>query len=174
MVFSGSTARRPGCDPALSFCNATLPDFVSSVTSAYKRAQKGGFNGSRPDLSDVRALESAKTGGARSIGKLSDVVIIALDVAVPAAHTQSYQLAAYFVDWERQGRVNSITLMNATDYTFPTIAPSQLLRDFGGGAWLVWEATGSVRVRIAHVGGDNTVPDGGGGSDCPISALVWD
>ena len=100
-------------------------------------------------------------------------MIVAIDIAVPSTHTASYQLAAYFVDWERQGCVNSVTLMNATDYTFDTIAPSQLLREFGGGAWLVWNTSGSVRVRVAHVGGDHTIPDGGGGSDCPISAIAF-
>jgi hypothetical protein len=44
-------------------------------------------------------------------GQLSDVVIIAIDVAVPASYTAHYQLSAYFVDWERQGRSNSVTLM---------------------------------------------------------------
>jgi hypothetical protein len=55
------------------------------------------------------------------------VVIVAIDIAVPAAHQASWRLAAYFVDWERQGRVNSVTLMNASGYSFTTIAPSQLL-----------------------------------------------
>jgi len=127
---------RPGCNPLLSYCNATLPAFVTSVTNAYKRGQKG--VPSHPNLTDPRALESATAGGARSIGQLSDVVIIAIDVAVPADYAAHYQLSAYFVDWERTGRSNSVTLMNATDATFSTIAPSQLLNDFGGGAWLVW------------------------------------
>ena len=78
------------------------------------------------------------------------------------------------MDWKARGRVNSVTLMNATDATFSTIAPSQLLRDFSGGAWLAWQTTGSVRLRIAHVGGDAAIPGGGGGGDCPISALAFD
>ena len=120
-------------------------------------------------------LSSTTPGEPRIIGKLADTVIIALDVAVPQANqNRPYKLSAYFVDWERQGRVNSVTLMNATDSTFTTIAPSQLLRDFGEGVWLSWNTSGSVRIRIAHVGGDPQIPAGGGGSDCPISAIAFD
>jgi hypothetical protein len=167
---------RPGCNPQISYCNSTLPDprFVTSITNAYQRGQ-GSAIASNANLSDIRALEAATAGAPRTLGKLSDVVIIALDIAVPQAEqNRAYKLSAYFVDWERQGRVNSVTLMNATDYTFTTIAPSQLLRDFGEGAWLSWNTSGSVRIRIAHVGGDHSIPDGGGGSDCPISAIAFD
>jgi hypothetical protein len=168
-------APRPGCDPQRSYCNSTLPDarLVTSVTNAYKRGLSKDFV--NVNLSDSRALEGATAGAPRSIGKLSDVVIIALDIAVPPEEqSRAYRLSAYFVDWERQGRVNSVTLMNATDSTFTTIAPSQLLREFGGGAWLSWNTSGSVRIRVAHVGGDQNIPGGGGGGDCPISALAFD
>ena len=168
-------APRPGCDPQLSYCNSTLPDarFVTSVTNAYKRGQSKDFV--NVNLSDSRALEGATAGAPRSIGKLSDVVIIAVDIVVPPAEpSRVYRLSAYFVDWERQGRVSSVTLMNATDATFTIIAPSQLLREYGGGAWLSWNTSGSVRIRVAHVGGDNKIPGGGGGSDCSISAVAFD
>jgi len=167
---------RPGCNPQLSYCNSTLPDvqFVTSVTNAYQRGQASAI-AADANLSDIRALEGATTGAPRSIGKLADTVIIALDVAVPRPNqNRPYKLSAYFVDWERQGRVNSVTLMNATDSTFTTIAPSQLLRDFGEGVWLSWNTSGSVRIRVAHVGGDHQIPGGGGGSDCPISAIAFD
>lgn len=171
-----ATTLRPGCDQQLSYCNSTLPDaqFVTSVTNAYQRGQASAI-AAHANLSDIRALESTTRGEPRIIGKLADTVIIALDVAVPRANqNRPYKLSAYFVDWERQGRVNSVTLMNATDSTFTTIAPSQLLHDFGEGVWLSWNTSGSVRIRIAHVGGDPQIPGGGGGSDCPISAIAFD
>jgi hypothetical protein len=167
---------RPGCDPQLSYCNSTLPDvqFITSVTNAYQRGRASAI-ATDANLSDIRALEGTTAGSPRTIGKLADTVIIAVDVAVPrASQNRHYKLSAYFVDWERQGRVNSVTLMNATDSTFTTIAPSQLLRDFGDGVWLSWNTSGSVRIRVAHVGGDQTIRGGGGGSDCSISAVAFD
>ena len=47
-------ALRPGCDPQKSYCNATLPAFISSVTNAYQRGRAANF--SNVDLSDVRFL----------------------------------------------------------------------------------------------------------------------
>jgi hypothetical protein len=78
-----------------------------------------------------------------------------------------YELAAYFVDWESTGRIQSIALLNSTNHNFNVIAPSQLLRDFSGGAYLVWRTHGSVRLRVAKVGGDP------GGMDACISGLFW-
>jgi hypothetical protein len=65
------------------------------------------------------------------------------------------------------GRIQSIALLNSTNHNFNVIAPSQLLRDFSGGAYLVWRTHGSVRLRVAKVGGDP------GGMDACISGLFW-
>ena len=82
------------------------------------------------------------------------------------------------MDWERQGRGSSVRLMDATNSGFNQIAPSQLLTDFGGGAYLVWRVQGSVRICIAHVGGDNSTSFRedplGGGQDAPISGIFFD
>lgn len=115
------------------------PTFVTSVVNAYNRGQLGDFDTSLMEpSSDKRALVPADGVGPRRIGKLSEGVIIAVDVEVE--NNREYQLAAYFVDWERQGRRISVALMDATDYKFNPIAPSQLLEDFGDGVYLVVKA----------------------------------
>ena len=73
-------------------------------------------------------------------------MVIAVDIT--AEPDKVYQLAAYFVDWERQGRTSSVALMNSTDFKFNQIAPSQILTDFGEGVYLVWRVRGSVRIRV--------------------------
>jgi len=121
-------------------CNASatsaLPSFVTAVTNAYNRGKEGGF-GPPNAAGDRRALASPTAGEARGIGKLAEGVIISVDIAV-ANPTREYRLAAYFVDWERQGRANHVSIYNSTAGAFDIFAPSQLLRDFGGGAYLVW------------------------------------
>eukprot|EP00935_MAST-01C_sp_MAST-1C-sp1_P002341 g2341.t1 len=151
-----------------------LPRFVSAVTSAYDRGKEGSFDTSTGNVSaDPRALQSpeptrTQADGGRRIGKLAEGVIIAVDIAVPDSSQAPYDLTAYFVDWERQGRQMRVSLLNATESKFDVIAPSQLVEDFGDGVYLTWRVRGSVRIRVAHIGGDP------GGSDAVVSALFFD
>jgi hypothetical protein len=59
---------------------------------------------------------------------------------------------------------------------FEKLAPAQVLRGFGGGCYLTYHipvgddggGDGSVRLRVAHIGGDP------GGEDAVVSALFFD
>ena len=147
--------------------SSKLPSFVKSITNAFGRGKLGNFAADSKNIStDPRALQ-APSGDGRGIGKLAEGVIIALDIAV-TDEEQEYQLSGYFVDWERQGRINSVALLNAAQSQFNVIAPAQILHNFGDGVYLVWKVKGSVRIRISHVGGDP------GGEDAPISAVFFD
>eukprot|EP00937_MAST-01D_sp_MAST-1D-sp2_P005240 g5240.t1 len=164
-----------GPPPPPPCTDESLPPYVRTVTNAYGRGKLGSFSGLSPGsaANDTRALQAppGAGGAARSIGRLAEGVIIALDVAVDPAvggGGGEYTFSAYFVDWERQGRVSSVSLLNATDASFGVLAPMQVLRDYGGGAYLSWRVRGSVRLRVAHVGGDP------GGVDAGVSALFWD
>ena len=145
--------------------DASLPTFVHQVTNAYDRGTQALLNGSTSDRRALQQPAPASTSGPRAIGVLAETVIIAIDIDADAV--REHTLAAYFVDWERQGRQQSVALLNATDAAFGVIAPAQLLTDFGDGVYLVWRVRGSVRIRIAHVGGDP------GGDGAPLSALFW-
>jgi hypothetical protein len=143
------------------------PSFVSAMTSAYGRGKLGTFDNLENVSSDLRALENPDHSGSRGIGKLAEGVIIAVDIDV-ADQTREYLLAAYFVDWERQGREMSVSLLDANDDSFGVLAPSQVLKNFGGGVYLSWRVQGSVRIRVSHVGGDP------GGNDAVLSAVFFD
>ena len=164
------------CNGSSSCSESSLPPFVASISNGYNRGQLGAFGPPSP-AADDRALqfptstpfENAGVGAVRNIGKLSDVVIIAVDIMVhPAAATKQYQLAAYFVDWEGQGRSQTVSVLDATDSRFNIVAPTQVLEDFEGGAYLIWKLAGSVRLRISHIGGNP------GGQDAPVSGLFFD
>ena len=77
------------------------PGFVSAVTNAYSRGKLGQFDTSvfKP-ADDHRALVPAGGSGPRRIGKLSEGVVVAVDVEVATSQIkQGYELSAYFVDW---------------------------------------------------------------------------
>jgi len=142
-----------------------FPSFVSSIKNAYNRGHFNQFGAPDPQ-DDRRALDDPSYPTRRSIGRLSQAVIVAVDIITSS--NEPYQLSAYFVDWENQGRIESVTLLNASDSRFDVIAPLQMLENFSDGCYLVWQVRGSVRVRIAHVGGDP------GGQDAVISGLFFD
>ena len=79
-----------------------------------------------------------------------------------ADESRRYRLAIYFVDFDARGRRQTVTLMSGA--TLDPIAPVQLLDNFVGGVWLVYEVTGSVRFRVNFVRGTNPV----------VSALLFD
>jgi hypothetical protein len=154
--------------PAPTCVESVLPPFIRAVTNAYGRGHLAPFSGGPTVAGDPRALQRFNDSAhGRSAGKLAEEVVLAVDIFT-ATPNAAYRLAAYFVDWESQGRAQQVSILNATDATFPIAAPSQLLERFGGGAYLVWELRGDVRLRIAHVG---TYP---GGADALVSGIFFD
>jgi hypothetical protein len=67
-----------------------------------------------------------------------------------------------FVDFDSRGRSESIALMDRA--TLNDISPTQMLRNFEGGVWLVWQYAASVRVRVNYKRGTNQV----------VSAILFD
>lgn len=60
----------------------------------------------------------------------------------------STRIAAYFVDWDRLGRVQRVDV-RARGATQPLL--SETLRDFGGGVYLVWDFRGPVDLVISNL-----------------------
>jgi len=79
-------------------------------------------------------------------------------VEITAAPGSAYQLAMYFVDWDRKGRRVAVEVFDLDSRKL--VAPEQLVDDFAGGAYLVFACEGSLRLRVAHVRGDNAVLSG--------------
>ena len=153
--------------PTPKCVESELPPFIKAVTNAYGRGHLEPFIGGPPVANDPRALRFANSTKGRSVGKLAEGVVLAVDIFATSPNV-TYTLAAYFADWEHQGRAQQVSILNATDATFPIAAPSQLLESFGGGAYLIWEVRGDVRLRVAHVG---TYP---GGADAVVSGIFFD
>ena len=164
--------------PATPACTETrLPPFVRSVTNSYNHGKLLPFNTTVHSVNDPADGRSLQLGAAsRSVGKLAGNVVFSIDIEVPDV-SQQWRLSAYFVDWERQGRSQQVSILNATASTYPIAAAATLLADFGAGAYLTWNVTGSVRIRVSHVGGGPTlapVNTNYGGADAIVSGIFFD
>ena len=76
-------------------------------------------------------------------------------VDIAMVDDRDYDLAIYCVDWDRQGRRQTVDLFDLT--TYKRLAPAQLLEAFEEGKYLIFRCRGSVRIRINQIRGDNAV-----------------
>lgn len=74
-----------------------------------------------------------------------------MSVTIVIEGTQDYQVALYFVDWENQGSRIAVEMFDAS--TLNLIAPVKIVRNFSGGAYLVYSYNKSVKFRIDRVRG---------------------
>jgi hypothetical protein len=74
------------------------------------------------------------------------------DVNLTDGH--SHQLAIYALDWDRQGRSETIQIVDAN-----TLAAldSRTISNFTGGTYLIWTVTGHVKINITALSGPNSV-----------------
>jgi hypothetical protein len=148
---------------------AFLPPYIASVRGTFSFTR--GTWASALNVSDERALQlpgcSGSCSGGRSLGYLSDVMgqdpTYALDVALRSASstTQFFTIALYAADWDSRGRRGTVALLDAA--TLNPLSPIQGLREYEGGVWLVWNVSGSFRLRVSQTRGDNA----------PVSALLF-
>jgi alpha-L-rhamnosidase len=133
-----------------------LPAYISAVTL------KNTKNIIWTELSsDKRALtnptqETRSVGAIMTQDPLPTLQTMTLDV--DAADNNSHQLALYFVDWDNKGRRSAVELFDLK--TLKLIAPIQLISNYRGGKYLVFNYTGSIRIRINHVRGENAALSG--------------
>ncbi len=66
--------------------------------------------------------------------------------------THAYQVALYFVDWENKGRRQAVEMMDAA--TLNLIAPVNVVKNFSGGAYLVYTYNKSAKFRFNKIRGD--------------------
>lgn len=81
---------------------------------------------------------------------------MAIDVTATAGTT--FQLAMYFVDWDSVSRRSAVEVFDLQ--TRKLVAPEQMVTEYHGGKYLVYACDRSVRLRIAHIRGDNAVLSG--------------
>ncbi len=81
---------------------------------------------------------------------------ITMDVEVRG--TERHQIALYFLDWDNKERRSAVELFDAK--TLKLISPVQLIKNYQKGKYLIFNYSGSIRIRINHVRGENAAVSG--------------
>ncbi|HVL13301.1 MAG TPA: hypothetical protein VM529_12110, partial [Gemmata sp.] len=70
---------------------------------------------------------------------------------------QTHRVSAYFLDWDRNGRTQTVEVLDATT---GAVLDARTVSDFSGGTYLTWDLAGTVRIRVTNAGGTNAVLSG--------------
>jgi hypothetical protein len=133
-----------------------LPSYVRSVTCIGHR---------RPDsfilwankVTDLRALApNARNEGLRTAGAFDDFYTMTIDIRLK--HPHPYRLAVYVVDYNHKGRQEAVNIYNLPSLVLA--APTQSVRGFQHGKYLLFDCHGSVRLRFDNIRGPNAVVSG--------------
>ena len=81
-----------------------------------------------------------------------------MTVTIGINGTRDYQVALYFMDWDRRGRRQAVEMFDAE--SLKLIAPVKLVNDFAGGHYLVYSYDKSAKFRINKVRGDTVTLSG--------------
>jgi len=147
-----------------------LPDFVDEVHFK-KRGNVNETHNANVLLAlnspEIRALESDKPDEhSRNLGAICTRDPICCYQSTPVdircRERIPYQLAIYFVDWERMGRQTGVEIFDLE--TSEMLVPTQVVRNYEDGKYLIFQLDRSVRIRIDQIRGENAM----------MSALFFD
>lgn len=108
-----------------------------------------------PSTNDVRAVQKASAPDriASAWGSWSKITLD-LKFSNPASF---HRLSLYFVDWDSSARVENIEIVDALSKRALDV---RQLSGFTDGAYLVWNLSGHVVVRITRAAGANAILSG--------------
>jgi hypothetical protein len=129
-----------------------LPSYVTSL-EYFRAFPKSGVPDPQmwaTETADKRALAPDKHNGAgRKATGYSNDQTMSLTIGIDGE--REYQVALYFVDWNKNGCRQAVEMMDAG--TLNQIAPVKIVDDFSGGAYLVYQYNKSAKFRINNVRG---------------------
>ncbi|MDB6026835.1 MAG: hypothetical protein JWM68_3058 [Verrucomicrobiales bacterium] len=105
--------------------------------------------------SDIRCPQKGGTATDRVAGCWYSGGAFTVDVNFTDA--QAHKVAFYCLDWDNNGRAQSVQV---TDATTGAVLNSQNVSAFNGGKYLVWEIKGHVKITFTRSSGSNTVISG--------------
>ena len=94
---------------------------------------------------DVRALQSGVTNG--RIASTWYGSSFSVDINLTDGNT--HQVGLYAVDWDNQGRAETISV---TDATSGAVLDSRSISGFNNGEWLLWDLAGHVKMTVTQIG----------------------
>lgn len=133
---------------------AALPSYISKV-DYFRAFPENGVPVATlwaAATTDKRALASDRENGPERQASCYLNLENTMSVTLHADGTKEFQVALYFVDWERAGNRIAVEMMDAN--TLDLIAPVKIVDDFSGGVYLVYQYGKSVKFRINKVRGN--------------------
>ena len=103
---------------------------------------------------DLRAINKYAPNNTRIASAWYDANEAVFDVSVASATPR--QLALYFLDWDRSGRVQDLTITDSTG----ALLLQQRIDNFADGQYLVLKAKGKFRIALRRIAGPNAVLNG--------------
>lgn len=102
------------------------------------------------------------TGANRSLGAVITQDPIAclqtMTMDLHASNNSTHQVALYFLDWDNKKRRSAIEIFDLK--TKNLLAPVQLVKNYTGGKYLIFNYSGSIRIRVNQVRGENAAISG--------------
>jgi alpha-L-rhamnosidase len=131
-----------------------LPSYIESVTIRPRSVADTQW---AHDVNDPRALASNdRNEGARNAATLYNRNTVLVDIRLKQPHV--FRLAAYAVDFDRQNRQEAVDIYNLPALTLA--APTQALREYQEGKYVIFNCRDSVRLRFDTIRGSNAVVSG--------------
>jgi hypothetical protein len=138
----------------------SLPPYVTSLDffRAFPRVGLPDNTTWAVGTSDARALapdpQNGATRNAACISNNDQTMTVTLGVN----GTRPYQVALYFVDWDRQGRRLAVEMFDAN--TLKLVAPVKIVSSYSGGKYLVYCYNRSAKFRFDKIRGDTVTLSG--------------
>src|SRR5262249_19218860 len=104
---------------------------------------------------DPRALENPPSGSGRSAQTWYSPTSFTFDIDLTDG--QSHDVALYAVDWTNGGRQEKFQVIDAAT---GAVLDTETLSSFSGGAYLQWQISGHVLIRVTRLAGTNAVVSG--------------
>ena len=102
---------------------------------------------------DVRALQRASGTGRVAATWYG----ASFDIDVNLTDGQPHEVAIYSVDWDDMMRKQRFEIVDAST---GAVLDTRTLSSFNGGAYVVWNVSGHVKIRVTLTGGVNAVVSG--------------
>jgi N,N-dimethylformamidase beta subunit-like protein len=116
--------------------SVSLPAYASLAVSG------AGLYTWEPFPNSGRALQRISSSNGQPIASTWFGGSFFCDISISGS---AQEVAAYFVDWDRVGRVQMVTVLDGNGAQID----QRTLSDFGDGIYLVWRITGTVRIVVS-------------------------
>lgn len=132
-----------------------LPAYVSAVALRLEAKVHLDLPGDHRVLTDTTGSVS---GFGAVVTQDPKPLLETMTIDIQATGSELHQVALYFLDWDNTGRRSAVEIFDGR--TLKLLAPVQLIRTYRNGRYLVFNYSGSIRVRVNQVRGPNAAVSG--------------